>query len=131
MPFCCGSAARRWPPRSADCRALADGVSHTDLGFHLNFTAPTPQVLGGELLALIAREPLGEGLHGLRGHAHRRRRHPRHDGCRARHGAKVMVHRETTDVIAFLSNARPGDNVAPRAHATTRPVAADFSPRPS
>jgi dihydropyrimidinase len=43
-----------------------------------------------------------------------------------RHGAKVMVHCENEDVIAFLAQraAETGD-VAPRAHASTRPVAAE------
>ena len=127
MPFCLQERGTSLAAAFRDYRALADGASHTDLGFHLIVTDPTPQVLGQELPALIA-----EGHRSVK--VFMTYEAMRMDDAAIlatmdvarRHGAKVMVHCENEDVIAFLSEraAEAGD-VAPRAHATTRPVAAE------
>jgi dihydropyrimidinase len=127
MPFCLRERGTSLAAAFRDYRALADGASHTDPGFHLNFTDPTPQVLGQELPALIAEENRSVKVF-MTYEAMRMD----DAGILAtmdvarRHGAKVMVHCENEDVIAFLSERAAGaDDVAPRAHATTRPVAAE------
>ena len=127
MPFCLQERGTSLAAAFRDYRALADGASHTDLGFHLIVTDPTPQVLGQELPALIA-----EGHRSVKVFMTYEAMRMDDAGILAtmdvarRHGAKVMVHCENEDVIAFLSEraAEAGD-VAPRAHATTRPVAAE------
>lgn len=127
MPFCLQERGMSLSAAFRDYRRLAEGQSHVDLGFHLIVTDPTPQVLGQELPALIdaghrsvkvfmTYEALRMDDAGILATM---------DVAR-RHGAKVMVHCENEDVIAFLAQraAEAGD-VAPRAHATTRPVAAE------
>ena len=127
MPFCLQERGTSLAAAFRDYRALADGASHTDLGFHLIVTDPTPQVLGQELPALIA-----EGHRSVKVFMTYEAMRMDDAGILAtmdvarRHGAKVMVHCENEDVIAFLSErAAEADDVAPRAHATTRPVAAE------
>ncbi|MGS4947359.1 dihydropyrimidinase [Meridianimarinicoccus sp. RP-17] len=127
MPFCLQERGMSLSAAFRDYRHQADGKSHVDLGFHLIVTDPTPQVLGQELPALIdagnpsvkvfmTYEAMRMDDAGILATM---------DVAR-RHGAKVMVHCENEDVIAFLAQraAEAGD-IAPRAHATTRPVAAE------
>ncbi len=126
MPFCLQERGQSLSAAFHDYRQQAEG-SHVDFGFHLIVTDPTPQVLGQELPALIVQGQRSvkvfmtyEAL--------------RLDDAEIlatmdvarRHGAKIMVHCENEDVISFLAAraAETGD-VAPRAHATTRPAAAE------
>lgn len=94
-------------------------------------TDPTPQVLGQELPALIAK-----GQRSVK--VFMTYEAMRLDGAgilatmevARQHGAKVMVHCENEDVIAFLAaRATEAGDTAPRAHATTRPVAAQKAER--
>lgn len=127
MPFCLQERGMSLSAACRDYRALAAGKTHVDLGFHLIITDPTPQVLGQELPALIA-----EGHRSVKVFMTYEAMRMDDAGILAtmdvarRHGAKVMVHCENEDVIAFLAGraAEAGD-VAPRAHATTRPIAAE------
>jgi len=127
MPFCLQE--KGVPLRSSlnDYHKLAEGECYTDVSFHLIISDPTDAVLGQELPALIAdgyaslkvfmtyedlRLSDGEILKTL-------------DVARST-GATVMVHCENEDAIRFLidKHERNGD-VAPRAHASTRPVAVE------
>ncbi|MFK0333711.1 dihydropyrimidinase [Rhizobium sp. NPDC090275] len=127
MPFCLQE--KGVPLRSSlnDYHKLAEGECYTDVSFHLIISDPTDAVLGQELPALVAdgyaslkvfmtyedlRLSDGEILKTL-------------DVARST-GATVMVHCENEDAIRFLidKHERNGD-VAPRAHASTRPVAVE------
>ncbi|WP_018897922.1 dihydropyrimidinase [Rhizobium sp. 2MFCol3.1] len=127
MPFCLQE--KGVPLRSSlnDYHRLAEGECYTDVSFHLIISDPTDAVLGQELPALVAdgyaslkvfmtyedlRLSDGEILKTL-------------DVARGT-GATVMVHCENEDAIRFLidKHERNGD-VAPRAHASTRPVAVE------
>lgn len=127
MPFCLQERGASLTAAFRDYRALAEGASHTDFGFHLIVTDPTPQVLGQELPALIV-----EGHRSVKVFMTYEALRMDDAGILAtmdvarNHGAKVMVHCENEDVIAFLANrADETGNVSPRAHATTRPIAAE------
>lgn len=127
MPFCLQERGMSLSAAFRDYQKQAEGQSHVDLGFHLIVTDPTPQVLGQELPALI-----DAGHRSVKVFMTYEAMRMDDAGILAtmdvarRHGAKVMVHCENEDVIAFLAQraAEAGD-VAPRAHAATRPVAAE------
>lgn len=126
MPFCLQERGQSLTATFRDYREKAEGA-HVDFGFHMIVTDPTPHVLGQELPALIA-----EGQRSVKVFMTYEAMRLDDAGILAtmevarRHGAKVMVHCENEDVIAFLAAraAEVGD-IAPRAHATTRPVAAE------
>ncbi|NNU82089.1 dihydropyrimidinase [Halovulum dunhuangense] len=127
MPFCLQERGQSLTAAFRDYLALCENSAHVDLGFHLIVTDPTPVVLGQELPSLIEQghtsvkvfmtyEALRMDDAGILSTM---------DVAR-RHGAKVLVHCENEDVIAFLARrADEAGNRDPRAHATTRPVAAE------
>jgi len=126
MPFCLQERGQSLAAVFRDYREQAQGA-HIDYGFHLIVTDPTPQVLGQELPALIQ-----EGHRSVKVFMTYEAMRMDDAGILAtmdvarRHDAKVMVHCENEDVIAFLAaRAAEAGDVAPRAHATTRPVAAE------
>ncbi len=126
MPFCLQERGQSLTAAFRDYRQKAEGA-HVDFGFHMIVTDPTPQVLGQELPALIE-----EGQRSVKVFMSYEALRLNDAGILAtmdvarRHGAKVMVHCENEDVIAFLAaRAAEGGDLAPRAHATTRPVAAE------
>lgn len=127
MPFCLQEKGRSLREALKDYHALAEGNCYTDISFHLIVNDPTEAVLGQELPALIEdgyaslkvfmtyedlRLSDAEILKAL-------------DVARQT-GATVMVHCENEDAIRFLieKHEAAGD-VAPRAHATTRPAAVE------
>ena len=127
MPFCLQEKGVPIRQTLNAYHALAEGQSWTDLSFHLIVVEPTDQLLGQDLPALIRdgyaslkvfmtydnlRLSDGEILRTL-------------DVARD-NGAAVMIHCENEDAIRYLvdRHERAGD-VAPRAHATTRPVAVE------
>ncbi|MBN7786574.1 dihydropyrimidinase [Ponticoccus gilvus] len=127
MPFCLQERGQSLTSAFRDYLAQAEGQSHVDIGFHLIVTDPTPNVLGQELPALIE-----EGHTSVK--VFMTYEAMRMDDAEIlatmdvarRHGAKVLVHCENEDVIAFLARrAEEAGDMAPRAHATTRPVAAE------
>lgn len=126
MPFCLQERGQSLTAAFREYRQKAEGA-HVDFGFHMIVTDPTPQVLGEELPALIE-----EGHRSVKVFITYEAMRLDDAGILAtmdvarRHGAKIMVHCENEDVIAFLA-ARVADagDLAPRAHATTRPVAAE------
>jgi len=127
MPFCLQQKGR--PLRAAldAYHALAEGKCLTDFSFHLIVSDPTDAALGQELPALIAAGYTSVKVfmtyEGLR--LNDAEILATMDVAR-RGGATVMVHCENEDVIRFMvaRSERAGD-VAPRAHAATRPVAAE------
>lgn len=127
MPFCLQERGQSLAAAFRDYRLQAEGQSHVDIGFHLIVTDPTPRVLGQELPALIE-----EGHRSVKVFMTYEAMRMDDAGILAtmdvarRHGAKVLVHCENEDVIAFLAKrAEEAGDIAPHAHATTRPVAAE------
>ncbi|WP_062012424.1 dihydropyrimidinase [Aureimonas sp. AU4] len=127
LPFCLQGKGQSLREALQGYHALAQGQCYTDHSFHLIVSDATPSVLGQELPALVAdgytsfkvfmtyedlRLNDAEILQTM-------------DTAR-RTGALVMVHCENEDAIRYLvgQHEARGD-VAPRAHATTRPVAVE------
>nr|WP_210285960.1 dihydropyrimidinase [Aureimonas jatrophae] len=127
LPFCLQGKGQSLREALQGYHALAEGQCYTDHSFHLIVSDATPSVLGQELPALVAdgytsfkvfmtyedlRLNDAEILATM-------------DTAR-RTGALVMVHCENEDAIRYLvgQHEARGD-VAPRAHATTRPVAVE------
>ncbi|WP_373355939.1 dihydropyrimidinase [Pseudoroseicyclus sp. CXY001] len=124
LPFCLQEDDRTMREVLTEYHAKAEGQSWCDVSFHLIVTDPTPSLLGQELPALIEDGYTSfkvfmtyEGL-----------RLDDHEilltmDCAREHGALVMVHCENEDAIRFLvdKHLARGD-VAPKFHATTRPV---------
>ncbi len=127
LPFCLQQKGQSLREALTVYHALADGRCYTDVSFHLIVSDPSPSVLGQELPALVAdgytsfkvfmtyedlRLNDAEILDTM-------------DVAR-RTGALVMVHCENEDAIRYLIGRHEvAGDVAPRAHATTRPVAAE------
>ncbi len=127
MPFCLQEKGQSMREALTAYHALADGQCYTDVSFHLIISDPTASVLGQELPALVA-----DGYTSLKVFM-------TYEGLRLNDaeilkvldvsretGATVMVHCENEDAIQFLiaKHELAGD-VAPRAHASTRPIAVE------
>jgi len=107
--------------------AKAEGKCHVDVSFHLVITDPTAEVLGQELPALVEA-----GYTSLKVFMTYEGLRLRDDEILAtldtarRTGALVMVHCENEDAIRYLIGRHEEEGkVAPKFHATTRPVAAE------
>ena len=127
MPFCLQEKGRPMREALNSYHQLADGNCYTDVSFHLIVTEPSDSLLSQELPALAAdgyssfkvfmtyedlRLSDAEILKTL-------------DVARST-GATVMVHCENEDAIRFLiERHEAAGDVAPRAHASTRPVAVE------
>ncbi len=127
MPFCLQE--KEWPMREAlnSYHQLAEGNCYTDVSFHLIVSDPTDSLLGQELPALAA-----EGYSSFKVFM-------TYEGLRLNDaeilktldvarstGATVMVHCENEDAIRFLiARHEAAGDVAPRIHASTRPVAVE------
>ncbi|MGV8939243.1 MAG: dihydropyrimidinase [Allorhizobium sp.] len=127
MPFCLQEKGRPMREALTAYHKLADGNCYTDVSFHLIVTDPTDSLVGQELPALAAdgyasfkvfmtyedlRLSDAEILKTM-------------DVARST-GATVMVHCENEDAIRFLiARHEAAGDVAPRAHASTRPVAVE------
>lgn len=124
LPFCLQEKGQSLREALRGYHALADGNCYTDVSFHLIVSDPSPTVLGQELPALVA-----DGYPSFKVFM-------TYEGLRLndaqilqtmdvarRTGALVMVHCENEDAIRYLigQHEAAGD-VAPKAHATTRPV---------
>jgi dihydropyrimidinase len=127
MPFCLQEKGQSLREALSAYHALADGECYTDVSFHLIVSDPSASVLGQELPALVA-----DGYSSLKVFM-------TYEGLRLndaeilrvldvarKTGATVMVHCENEDAIRFLieKHELAGD-VAPRAHAATRPIAVE------
>lgn len=127
LPFCLQEKGRPLREALTAYHALADGNCYTDVSFHLIVSDPSEAVLGQELPALVedgytsfkifmTYEDLrlndAEILATM--------------DCARRTGALVMVHCENEDAIRYLIGRHEADgDVAPKAHATTRPIAVE------
>ena len=127
LPFCLQQKGQSLREALTAYHALAEGQCLTDISFHLIVTDPTANVLGQEIPALVE-----DGYTSLKVFM-------TYEGLRLRDdeilatldaartsGALVMVHCENEDAIRFLIGKHEAvGTVAPRAHATTRPIAAE------
>lgn len=127
MPFCLQEKGRPMREALNAYHALAEGSCYTDVSFHLIISDPTDTLLGQELPALTA-----DGYASLKVFM-------TYEGLRLNDteilktldvarstGATVMVHCENEDAIRFLiARHEAAGDVAPRAHAATRPVAVE------
>jgi dihydropyrimidinase len=127
MAFCMQEKGQTLREALKVYHAKADGKCHVDVAFHLVITDPTPDVLGQELPALVE-----DGYTSLKVFM-------TYDGLRLRDdeilatldtarrtGALVMVHCENEDAIRYLIGRHEEDGkLAPKFHATTRPIAAE------
>lgn len=127
MPFCLQEKGRPMREALTAYHELASGNCYTDISFHLIVSDPTDSLLGQELPALAA-----DGYASFKVFM-------TYEGLRlndaeilktldvAREtGATVMVHCENEDAIRFLIDRHEAaGDVAPRAHASTRPVAVE------
>lgn len=107
--------------------AKAEGKCHVDVSFHLVITDLTAEVLGQELPALVE-----DGYTSLKVFMTYEGLRLRDDEILAtldtarRTGALVMVHCENEDAIRYLIGRHQEEGkLAPKYHATTRPVAAE------
>lgn len=127
MPFCLQE-------RDGDLRSaltwyhgLAEDRLYTDVAFHLIVANPSAQVLGQQLPAAIA-----DGYRSIKvfmTYENLRLNDAEllstFDVART-HGATMMIHCENEDAIRYLADRHESiGDVRPRAHATTRPVAAE------
>src|ERR1700722_8280347 len=124
LPFCLQEKGQTLREALRKYHALADGECHVDVSFHLIVTDPTEHVLGQELPALVE-----DGYTSLKvfmtyeGLALSDREMLETMSVAGETGAMLMVHAENFDAIRFLTDRleRAG-NVAPRFHATSRPI---------
>ncbi|TPK32492.1 dihydropyrimidinase [Mesorhizobium sp. B2-5-4] len=124
MPFCLQQRGQTMREALKSYHDLAEGQCYTDVSFHLIVSDPTPAVLGQELPALIR-----DGYTSLKVFM-------TYEGLRLndaeilnvmdtarRGGALVMVHCENEDAIRYLiGQHEAAGEIAPKAHATTRPI---------
>ncbi|EAU41469.1 dihydropyrimidinase [Fulvimarina pelagi HTCC2506] len=127
LPFCLQEKGQSLREALKRYHALAEGNCYTDVSFHLIISDPTPSVLGQELPALVEdgytsfkvfmtyealRLSDAEILDTM-------------DVAR-RTGALVMVHCENEDAIRYLIGRHEADGqLAPKSHASTRPIAVE------
>lgn len=127
LPFCLQQKGQTLREALTAYHALAEGNCLTDISFHLIITDPTAGVLGQEIPALVENGYTSLKVfmtyEGMR--LYDNEILATLDAARTS-GALVMVHCENEDAIRFLigKHEQAGD-VAPLAHATTRPVAAE------
>ncbi len=127
MPFCLPEKGQSLREALTAYHRLADGNCYTDVSFHLIISDPSPSIIGQELPALVA-----DGYRSLKVFM-------TYEGLRLNDaeilrvldvaratGATVMVHCENEDAIRYLIEKHElAGEVAPRAHASTRPVAVE------
>ena len=127
LPFCLQEKGGSLRAALDGYHALAEGRCLTDVSFHLIVTDPSPSVLGQEMPALVE-----DGYTSIKVFMTYEDLRLRDDqildtldaarGC----GALVMVHCENEDVIRYLiGKHEAAGEVAPRGHASSRPIAAE------
>jgi dihydropyrimidinase len=124
MPFCMQEKGTSLRETVKSYHGLADGRCHVDVAFHLVISDPTDQVLGQDLPALIE-----DGYTSFKvfmtyeGLALDDREMLEVMSVARETGALVMVHAENYDAIRFLADRlERGGHIAPRFHATSRPI---------
>lgn len=124
LPFCLQQKGQSLREALSAYHKLAEGNCHCDVSFHLIITDPTPHVLGQELPALVedgyTSLKVFMTYEGLRLLDHEIL--ATLDAAR-RTGALVLVHCENEDAIRYLIGVHESEgNLAPKYHATTRPM---------
>ena len=127
MPFCLQEKGQGLREAIDAYRAKADGHCYTDVSFHLIISDPSDGVLGQELPAAVedgyTSFKVFMTYEALR--LNDAQILATMDTAR-RSGALVMVHCENEDAIQYLiGRHEEAGELAPRSHATTRPVAAE------
>jgi dihydropyrimidinase len=127
LPFCLQQKGQTLREALTAYHALAEGNCLTDISFHLIITDPTAGVLGQEIPALVqdgyTSLKVFMTYEGMR--LHDNEILATLDAARSS-GALVMVHCENEDAIRYLiGKHEAAGTVAPVAHATTRPIAAE------
>ncbi|WP_092167712.1 dihydropyrimidinase [Bosea sp. OK403] len=107
--------------------AKADGECHVDVSFHMIISDPSEQLLGQELPALVE-----DGYTSFKifmtyeGLALNDRQILDVMSVARETGALVMVHAENYDAIRFMTEQlERGGRIAPKYHATSRPIAVE------
>lgn len=127
MPFCMQEKGTTLRESLKVYHAKAEGECYVDVSFHLVVTDPTSYVLGQELPALAA-----DGYTSIKVFMTYDNLRLRDDEILATldsarsSGALVMVHCENEDAIRFLIGRHEANGeLAPKHHASSRPVAAE------
>ncbi len=127
LPFCLQERGESIREALRAYHAKAEGKCYTDVSFHLIISDPTEQVLGQELPALVE-----DGYTSFKVFMTYEALRLRDDQILAtldtarRTGALVMVHCENEDAIQYLIGRHEGEGLlAPKYHATTRPIAVE------
>ncbi len=127
MPFCLQAKGQSLREALKLYHAKAEGECYVDVSFHLIITDPTDQVLGQELPALVA-----DGYTSFKvfmtyeGLALSDREMLEVMSVARETRALVMVHAENDDAIRFLTDRlEQAGLMAPRFHATSRPLAVE------
>jgi dihydropyrimidinase len=127
LPFCLQAKGQSLRDAVTWYHGLAEGNCYTDVSFHLIITDPTPQALGQDLPALVS-----DGYTSIKVFM-------TYEGMKLNDkqilqtleaakacGALPMVHAENDDTIEFLRDrAMDRGEIAPKYHATTRPIPAE------
>jgi dihydropyrimidinase len=127
LPFCLQSRGQTLRDAVAWYHGLADGNCYTDVSFHLIITDPTPQTLNQDLPALV-----NDGYTSVKVFM-------TYEGMKLSDkeilqtleaakdcGALPMVHAENDDAIEYLRDvAADRGDIAPKFHASTRPIPAE------
>lgn len=127
LPFCLQSRGQTLREAVQWYHGLADGNCYTDVSFHLIITDPTPQALNQDLPALV-----NDGYTSVKVFM-------TYEGMKLTDkeilqtleaakncGALPMVHAENDDAISYLRDvAADRGDIAPKFHATTRPIPAE------
>lgn len=127
MPFCLQEKGTTLREALKVYHAKADGECYVDVSFHIIVSDPTSYVLGQELPALVE-----DGYTSIKVFMTYENLRLRDDQILATldsartSGALVMVHCENEDAIRFLIGRHEANGeLAPKYHATSRPVAAE------
>lgn len=127
MPFCLQEKGSTLREALKAYHAKAEGECFVDVSFHIIVSDPTGHVLGQELPALVA-----DGYTSIKVFMTYENLRLRDDEILATlesartSGAMVMVHCENEDAIRFLIGRHEANGeLAPKFHATSRPIAAE------
>jgi len=127
LPFCLQQKGQSLREALTAYHAKADGECYVDVSFHLIVSDPTEQVLGQELPALVADGyPSFKVFMTYEGLALTDRQILEVMAVARQTRALVMIHAENYDMIRFLTDKLEQEgNIAPRFHATSRPIVAE------
>ena len=127
LPFCLQAKGQSLREALTAYHARADGQCYVDVSFHLIVSDPTEQVLGQELPALVADGyPSFKVFMTYEGLALTDRQILEVMAVARQTRALVMIHAENYDMIRFLTDKLEQEgNIAPRFHATSRPIIAE------